>query len=342
LTYAKLVAVFASRVRAEELARVEPVRSRCGRQDVGQLAGELGVLRAARVPESKSVGNVGEAKHFFDSAVTVRAHDENRPGKIGRGRWDPHDDVVVELALLPMIHELVSTPAVANAIQERAEEECARQVLHRLVLPCLHASRIALLTKTAIMGRCRMRGHSVPGNAIRVALVKHRSMAKRLTSRLLILLFVLLLVGCDHASKGVAKAELESGGAREVIRGVVSLRYVENTDIAFNLLRWVPETIRFPGLLVIGALAVVALCFLLLRARRAACLPLVALILVTAGAVGNYLDRVFRGYVVDFVHLKHWPVFNIADVYVTLGGVFLGWWFFVKRREDPPIEQTRG
>lgn len=168
-------------------------------------------------------------------------------------------------------------------------------------------------------------------------------MAKRLTSRLLILFLLLLLVSCDHASKGVAKAELESSGAREVIRGLVSFQYVENTDVAFNLLRWVPETIRSPALLVTGALAVAALCFFLLRARGAACLPLVSLILVTAGAVGNYLDRVFRGYVVDFVHLKHWPVFNIADVYVTLGGlVFLAWAFFVKRRRDPPVEQTSG
>jgi signal peptidase II len=165
-------------------------------------------------------------------------------------------------------------------------------------------------------------------------------MAKRLTSRLLILFCLLLLVSCDHASKGVAKAELETGGAREVISGLVSLRYVENTDIAFNLLRWVPETIRFPALLVTGALAVAALCFLLLRARGAACLPLVALVLVTAGAVGNYLDRVFRGYVVDFVHLKHWPVFNIADVYITVGGAFLAWAIFSKRHREPPAEQT--
>ena len=157
-------------------------------------------------------------------------------------------------------------------------------------------------------------------------------MAKRIVSRVLIVLVLLLLVGCDHASKGVAKAELESTGAHEVIRGVVSLRYVENTDIAFNLLRWVPEAIRFPALLVTGALAILALGFLLLRARDQATVPLCALLLITAGAVGNYLDRIFRGYVVDFVHLKHWPVFNVADVYITLGGAVLAWALLAKRR----------
>ena len=48
-----------------------------------------------------------------------------------------------------------------------------------------------------------------------------------------------------------------------------------------------------------------------------------ALLLVTAGAIGNYIDRLARGYVVDFVYLHHWPVFNVADVYVTAGAIIL-------------------
>ena len=166
-------------------------------------------------------------------------------------------------------------------------------------------------------------------------------MAKRLVSRVLIVVLLLLLVGCDHATKGVAKAELETGGARELIDGLVSLRYVENTDVAFNLLRFIPEAVRFPLLLITGALAVAVLGFLLLRTRGVASLPLLALVLVTAGAVGNYLDRVFRGYVVDFVHLKHWPVFNVADVYVTVGyAILAGWALFAKRARDRSVEQA--
>jgi signal peptidase II len=157
-------------------------------------------------------------------------------------------------------------------------------------------------------------------------------MAKRIISRVFLLVLVLLLVGCDHVTKGVAKAELESNGAHELIRGIVSLRYVENTDIAFNLLRWVPETIRFPALVIAGGIAVAALCLLLLRGQKKLSVPLLALVLVTAGAIGNYLDRIVRGYVVDFVHLKHWPVFNVADVYVTVGYALLGWVLLARRR----------
>jgi lipoprotein signal peptidase len=97
--------------------------------------------------------------------------------------------------------------------------------------------------------------------------------------------------------------------------------------------RWIPETTRFPALLVTGAVGVLALGSVLLRARAKAGLPVLALLLVTAGAVGNYLDRIFRGYVVDFVQLKHWPVFNVADAYVTLGFGVLAWaWFGPKAR----------
>lgn len=163
-------------------------------------------------------------------------------------------------------------------------------------------------------------------------------MAKRLVNRLLIVLVLLVLVGCDHASKGVAKSELESDGARELIRGIVSLRYVENTDIAFNLLRWVPESIRFPALVALGAVAVAGLGWLLLRAPQHAGLPLLALVLVTAGAVGNYLDRIVRGYVVDFVHLKHWPVFNVADVYITAGYAVFGWALLTQWRRRVPAD----
>lgn len=158
-------------------------------------------------------------------------------------------------------------------------------------------------------------------------------MTQRFVRRVLLILVLLLLVGCDHASKGVAKAALETGGPRELIHGVVKLRYVENTDVGFNLLRWIPEAVRFPALLVAGAVVLPLLGFVLFRARTKANLPFFALLLVTAGAIGNYLDRVFRGYVVDFVELRHWPVFNVADIYVTLGLAALAWVRFRSPRQ---------
>jgi signal peptidase II len=109
-----------------------------------------------------------------------------------------------------------------------------------------------------------------------------------------------------------------------MLGSVLELRYVENTDVAFNLLRAVPEKTRAPLLLVSGLLGCATLLTLLAwRPRRPAIQA--ALVLVAAGALGNTLDRVARGYVVDFIHVPHWPVFNVADICVTAGAGLIVW-----------------
>jgi lipoprotein signal peptidase len=75
------------------------------------------------------------------------------------------------------------------------------------------------------------------------------------------------LVGCDHVTKHVAKSELESQAPRKVIGSLLDLRYVENTDVAFNLLHWLPVKGRGPMLLGLGALGVLALAVVVARRR---------------------------------------------------------------------------
>lgn len=143
-------------------------------------------------------------------------------------------------------------------------------------------------------------------------------------ARLTFLCSLILLVGCDHGTKYIAKAGLEGSRPHTLIRGVLDLQYVENTDVAFNLLRWIPERARGPLLIFVGAASLIALAALLVRRPPQTRLGRLALLLVAAGALGNYADRIARGYVVDFVHLHHWPVFNVADICVTIGFAMLG------------------
>jgi signal peptidase II len=146
---------------------------------------------------------------------------------------------------------------------------------------------------------------------------------RNVAARVVLLGLLAVLVGCDHVTKLAAKSRLEGHPPRDLVHGVLDLHYTENTDIAFNLLRGVPESIRQPVLVTLGAIAIIALVALVIRRRPRPFATRMALVLVTAGAVGNYVDRLVRGYVVDFVHLHHWPVFNVADVYVTAGAVML-------------------
>lgn len=146
---------------------------------------------------------------------------------------------------------------------------------------------------------------------------------RAITSRLAMFGSLTVLVGCDHVTKLVAKGELEGQRPHELIRGLLDLRYAENTDAAFNLLRWIPEKVRAPALIVAGAVALLVLAAALIWHRPQRSFARAALLLIAAGAVGNYVDRIARGYVVDFVHVHHWPVFNVADAYVVAGAAML-------------------
>ena len=145
---------------------------------------------------------------------------------------------------------------------------------------------------------------------------------RRLPRLLVIACSLVTLVGCDHVTKNAAKSRLEYSAPRPVIGSVVRFEYAENDDIAFNLLRWVPRHVRSPMLMSFGACATLALLILLARLKHRGTIA-IALTLVTAGALGNYLDRVVRGYVIDFIRVPHWPVFNVADMYVVSGILLL-------------------
>src|SRR5205809_1122865 len=77
--------------------------------------------------------------------------------------------------------------------------------------------------------------------------------------RVVVLGALLVLVGCDHVTKYAAKSQLQGAPSRAGTGRVGKLQYLENTDVAFNLLRWVPEAVRKPLLTVTGGIAMLGL-----------------------------------------------------------------------------------
>lgn len=145
------------------------------------------------------------------------------------------------------------------------------------------------------------------------------------------------LVGCDHATKSIAKASLEHAPPVDLVRRALELRYTENTDVGFNLLRWIPLHVRGPLLLVVGLTSIALLAFILFRLSATRAVR-GALVLILAGALGNVSDRLVRGYVVDFIHVSHWPVFNVADICVSAGVALLLWARWVRGERVLPGE----
>ena len=77
---------------------------------------------------------VRETENFFDSAIAVRRYDQDTTGKLRRFLADPQDGVVMELALLPVIDELVVSPTLADALEQSAEHERLSELTDRGVL----------------------------------------------------------------------------------------------------------------------------------------------------------------------------------------------------------------
>ncbi|HLL55114.1 MAG TPA: signal peptidase II [Myxococcaceae bacterium] len=108
------------------------------------------------------------------------------------------------------------------------------------------------------------------------------------------------------------------------------LRYVENPGAAWGLWSNLPDRFRQPFFLGVSVLALGFISFMYSRLEGAQRFLRVALALVMGGAVGNFVDRLLRGYVIDFIdwHWRNspgmrWPTFNVADVAITLGVAFI-------------------
>lgn len=128
----------------------------------------------------------------------------------------------------------------------------------------------------------------------------------------------LAVLGLDQLSK-LAARQLQ--GAVTLIPGVVGLRYAENTGMAFSLLS------GRPWLLGLLSAALIAAGFAVLRRYRLGTLASVAAMLMLGGAVGNMLDRLFIGYVVDMIEVLFvdFAIFNVADAALTVGCGLMAW-----------------
>lgn len=141
-------------------------------------------------------------------------------------------------------------------------------------------------------------------------------------TRCLVLVASLLgLFGCDHGTKHLAKVHLSGRDNVELIPGVFGLNYTENTDTAFSLLGGLLNAdLRYLLISTLGSVGMLA--FVVFIGRRWAELSAwqrAGAVLVLGGGLGNLTDRILRGYVIDFLHLHSWPVFNVADIALCAG-----------------------
>ena len=144
--------------------------------------------------------------------------------------------------------------------------------------------------------------------------MKNRQKRKEM---LLMGLAVCLLVALDQATKRLAVHYLKDRPPVPLIKGVFELQYLENRGMAFGLQqggRWIFVAVTAALLVILPYIY-----YKIPSVRRFLYLR-IALVFFLAGAAGNFIDGLFYGYVVDFFYfvLIDFPIFNVADVYVTL------------------------
>ena len=136
-----------------------------------------------------------------------------------------------------------------------------------------------------------------------------------------IILLSILLLCLDICSKQFVVRLMDVGQSISVIPHFFSLTYVKNEGIAFSMLEGNLWFIIFLSLLIIGGI------FFSIRFKKLSWVESGAYALIIGGAIGNVLDRVIYGYVIDFFDFTlfgyEMAIFNVADVFIVLGVCFL-------------------
>ena len=156
---------------------------------------------------------------------------------------------------------------------------------------------------------------------------------------LMTLLAIAAMVVVDQVVKYWAVTVLAPVGSIPLIPGILQLSYVENRGAAFSILE---NQIWLLLIITIAILAVII--YSLHRGYIQTILGKISLVIIAAGAVGNMIDRIFRHFVVDMIQTTFidFPVFNIADIYVTVGvALFMIYVLFQHKDKDAEKEETK-
>jgi len=157
------------------------------------------------------------------------------------------------------------------------------------------------------------------------------------------IIVVALIVAGDRITKMVLPDILSAnGGYIELWKGVFNLKLVENTGAAFGMLkdaRWLFIAVTIVAI-------IIAVVYTIKERRNMPWMFKLALAMIIGGAIGNLIDRVLTGVVIDFFYFEliNFAVFNVADIFVTVGAILLGIdivFFYDKREQQKKMKDEK-
>ena len=141
----------------------------------------------------------------------------------------------------------------------------------------------------------------------------------------MILIIVSVVLFLDQLTKFLAVRFLQLNTPVTLIKNFLYLTLVHNRGTAFGMFR--NQLLIF----VLISIFAIALIFYHLKNKKNSVLSGISLSLILAGAIGNLIDRLRFGFVIDFLDLRVWPVFNLADSAITIAAFLLSWELLFKK-----------
>ncbi len=157
---------------------------------------------------------------------------------------------------------------------------------------------------------------------------------KKGTILLLDTIALILLVAIDQITKYFAIIKLKNRPALPLLDGILEFNYLENRGAAFGMLQNQKFFFLFVGIIM---LFVIVYVLIKIPAKKKYTITHIFLVMIASGAIGNMIDRIRFDYVVDFISfiLINFPIFNVADMYVTIALVGMSILIlFVYKEED--------
>jgi signal peptidase II len=144
-------------------------------------------------------------------------------------------------------------------------------------------------------------------------------------------IIIAVVVAIDQLTKYLIQANFELNSSIPLIDGIFHITYYHNSGAAFSMFQ------NKTGFLIVMQLIVIAvvMVYLVKRQKKDHWCLLLSLSLIAAGGIGNLIDRVMNGYVVDFMDFRIWPIFNVADMSVCTGcGLLILYMFFIDPKRN--------
>ncbi|MFH1799175.1 MAG: signal peptidase II [Candidatus Omnitrophota bacterium] len=141
--------------------------------------------------------------------------------------------------------------------------------------------------------------------------------------------YIITVVICflDQLSKFFIGKLIVRGDSVPIVKNIFHVTLVHNTGAAFGIFKSYPHLF-----IVIAFLAVGFILYHLRKAHTISILERTAFCFILGGIFGNLIDRIRFGYVVDFIDFRIWPVFNVADSFITMGAIMLLWLILERKR----------